>query len=263
MGIFDIDLADDDVPLGLVLADAGQALLWLTNYGRAFRVPVSDLPETPVHSKGRPLSELIPLQPGERIVTALPERERGNIVALTHSGYARGLPAHIVGPAMRPGTELYKFIDNGHLVSACWSAGDGDLFIATRNGLALRFPEKQLPLAGGQALRLEAGDAPIAVAGVRAESGVFLLGADGLGTIRLMSGFSANKAPGAGGKQALKTDKLVAAVSVNTTEDVFIISRLSKIIRFRAEEVPAKEGVVQGVHCMALRADETAALTVA
>jgi hypothetical protein len=34
---------------------------------------------------------------------------------------------------------------------------------------------------------------------------------------------------------------------------------LGKIIRFSAEEIPAKEGVVQGVNCMNLRADETAA----
>ncbi len=181
LGIFDIEISEEDAPLALMLADVSRALLWLTNYGRAFRVPVSDLPETPVRGKGRALSELIPLMPGERLVTALPERERGNIAVLTHSGYARALPAHIVGPAMRPGTELYKFIDNGHLVSACWTAGDEALFVATRRGLAIRFPEKQLPLAGGQALRLEAGDAPIAMAGVRAEGGVFLLGPMGWG----------------------------------------------------------------------------------
>ena len=35
-----------------------------------------------------------------------------------------------------------------------------------------------------------------------------------------------------------------------------MISRLSKIIRFMSEEIPAKEGVVQGVNCMSLRADQ-------
>ena len=38
------------------------------------------------------------------------------------------------------------------------------------------------------------------------------------------------------------------------------MSRLGKIIRFRASEVPAKEGVVQGVNCMALRSDDTIAV---
>ncbi len=91
-------------------------------------------------------------------------------------------------------------------------------------------------------------------------SGVFLLGADGQGTIRRMAGFSRNKAPGSGGKQAMKADRLVGACAVDEGDDIFIISQLGKIIRFRADEVPAKEGVVQGVACMALRNDEAAAL---
>ena len=44
--------------------------------------------------------------------------------------------------------------------------------------------------------------------------------------------------------------------------DLFIISRLGKIIRFQVDEVPAKEGVVQGVNCMELRSDETVAVAV-
>jgi hypothetical protein len=75
-----------------------------------------------------------------------------------------------------------------------------------------------------------------------------------------MSGFAANKSAGGGGKLALKTDHLVAVIAVEPTDDIFAISRLSKIIRFRAGEVPAKEGVVQGVNCMSLRADEVMAV---
>jgi hypothetical protein len=36
---------------------------------------------------------------------------------------------------------------------------------------------------------------------------------------------------------------------------VMIMSKLGKVIRFVAGEVPPKEGVVQGVNCMSLRAD--------
>jgi DNA gyrase subunit A len=92
---------------------------------------------------------------------------------------------------------------------------------------------------------------------------VFLLGDDGKGTIRHMSGFRSNKSPGAGGKVALKADKLVAALSVKDQDDIFIISKLSKIIRFQAVEIPVKEGTVQGVICMSLRADACSGAVVA
>jgi DNA gyrase subunit A len=60
----------------------------------------------------------------------------------------------------------------------------------------------------------------------------------------------------------MKADRLVGIGAVNGEADVFVISQLGKIIRFRADEVPAKESVVQGVACMALRGDETAAIAV-
>ena len=87
----------------------------------------------------------------------------------------------------------------------------------------------------------------MAAAAVRADGGVFLLGADGQGTVRLMSGFAANKAPAAAGKVAMKTDELVVAAAVGPGDELVIISRLGKLIRFAADEIPAKEGVVQGL----------------
>ena len=84
--------------------------------------------------------------------------------------------------------------------------------------------------------------------------------AEGKGTIRQMGGFAANKTPGSGGKIAMSTDRLVAARTVEPADDVFLLSRLGKIIRFSAGEVPPKEGAVQGVACMSLRGDECVAL---
>jgi len=260
MGIFDIDLPEEEAPIGLTLADESGTLILLTNQARAFRLPVSKLSESPVRARGQSLGDHVALHADEGLVVALAGQSQGYLAMLSQSGHVRCLPAHVFGESLSPGADVYNLDRLGPLVAACWTPGNGDLFIATRNGLAIRFSEKQVSLQGGPGIRLEAGDAAIAIASARNESGVFLLGADGKGTIRLMTGFSPNKSPGAGGKVAMKTEKLIGAVAVNEGDDVFSISRLSKIIRFRASEVPAKEGVVQGVHCMSLRADETVAV---
>jgi len=263
MGIFDLELSADDAPACLAVVDESASLVLLTHQARAFRLPMSQLPEAPVHSKGQALSEPLGLEGSERVIWALPEKSKGYLALLSETGYVRLLPAHVVGEKMAPGTALYKAGDFGTLVAACWTGGNDDLFIATRQGIAIRFAARALPLPGGLSLRLEKDDVPVAITAVNAErNGVFLLGADGRGTIRLMAGFVANKSPGGGGKLALKTDRLVSAASVGPGADLFIISRLGKLIRFRANEVPPKEGVVQGVNCMALRGDETAAVAV-
>jgi DNA gyrase subunit A len=89
-----------------------------------------------------------------------------------------------------------------------------------------------------------------------------MVGNEGKGTIRLYSGFSANKAPGSGGKVLMKAEELLGVQGAREQDDVFVVSRLGKIIRFAAAEVPAKEGVVQGVICMTLRADACVAFAV-
>ena len=79
----------------------------------------------------------------------------------------------------------------------------------------------------------------------------------------MLEGFAANKAPGTGGKTLMKAEAMVAAIAADPEQsELFIISRLGKIIRFCASEIPAKEGVVQGVICMTLRADACTAAAV-
>jgi DNA gyrase subunit A len=164
---------------------------------------------------------------------------------------------------MLQGMSFHNVNEGGYLVGACWTGGDGDLFIATKQGKAIRFMESQVPTRGCLGLRTDVDDEVVAVAAAAESSGIFLVGDDGKGTIRLMSGFRANKAPGAGGKVAMKTDNLIGATAVDENDDILLISRLGKIIRFQAEEVPPKEGVVQGVNCMVLRADEVTAVALA
>jgi DNA gyrase/topoisomerase IV subunit A len=97
---------------------------------------------------------------------------------------------------------------------------------------------------------------------VNEDSRVFLVDTIGRGTLRTMTGFAPNKSAGGGGKIAMNTDSLIAALNADHPRDIFLISHWSKIIRFSLEEVPVKEGVVQGVNCMALRADEVVAVAV-
>lgn len=71
-----------------------------------------------------------------------------------------------------------------------------------------------------------------------------------------MIGFAANKSTGGSGKIAFKNNLVVGAVAIDPADDLFVISRLGKMIRFRADEVPVTDGPVQGVNCINLRADE-------
>lgn len=261
MGIFDIDLPDDDTPITLCHADERDMLLLITNKARAFRLRADEIASGPVRSKGHRLPQL---HDDEYPAALLPNPHGLTLVLVSEKGYARALPAHVVGMGMTPGVSLYRYAEFGPVAAACWSGGKGDLLLATRNGLGIRFAERALAVPGGLGIRLENGDKAVGVAAVQPPDGeqVLIVGSDGRGTIRLMDGFSANKAPGSGGKIAFKSDKVIGAMAVSPESDVFILSRLGKIIRFKAGEIPPKEGVVQGVNCMALRSDECVTMVV-
>jgi DNA gyrase subunit A len=269
MGVFDLETEEDDPPALLALADVDDTLIAITDGGRIYRMRVNKLPESPVHARGAALGDYLPLHGDERVIALLPtdggDRRYANyhIAMLGQRGWVSRVRSSFVGPTMVPGVSYHDANAHGPLVAACWADEGQDLFIASREGQGIRFSLQRIDQHGGLGLRLSRDDEAVAIAAVDEVSGVFLLNAEGQGTIRLMSGFRANKNPGGGGKIAMKTDQLADAAVVKESDDIFVISRLGKIIRFSASEISPKTNPVQGVNCLGLRGDEAVACAVA
>ncbi|MCB0082627.1 MAG: hypothetical protein KDE47_16915 [Caldilineaceae bacterium] len=267
MGIFDLDAEEDDIPNFLTVADESAGLVLVTNQGRALRTEVKTIVETEIRGRGQPLLADFPLRDGEKLSLVFPDQGGSYLIMVSERGQVRRIGSQYLGKSLQPGTMLYNTSDGGAPAAACWASGNSELVIGTRQGKGIRFAERQVPVRGCLGLRVDPGDYVVGVAATTEEGGVFLITDDGKGTIRLANGFSANKAPGSGGKVLMKTETLVGVMAVdepalNAPNDIFAISQLGKIIRFQAAEVPAKEGVVQGVNCMNLRNDLCTAFTV-
>lgn len=260
MGVFGMELEKSDVPVILSDAEENQGLLLFTNRARVYRATLGQILSAPVLEKGNSVIERLSLESDESLVAILPEQARGYVALASENGRVRCLRHHLFGEHMRPGTAFYNIGEFGALASACWTPGDAELFLVTQQGIGIRFAEKALSPQGDIGIRVAGDDRLAAVVSVYPDSGVFLIGTDGRGAIRQMSGFAANKSPGGAGKIAFKSSKVTGAVAVDVNDDIFVISRQGKIIRFPANEVPLTEGVVQGVNCMSLRADETVAV---
>lgn len=267
MGIFDLDVGEEDPPAFVAVADESAGLILVTNQGRALRADVRSIVETDVRGRGESLLENFPLRDGETLAIVIPDEGGSYLIMVSERGQVRRIGSQYLGKNLQPGTMLYNTNDGGAPAAACWASGNSELVIGTRQGKGIRFAERQVPVRGCLGLRVEPSDQVVGVAATTEEGGVFLATADGKGTIRLASGFTANKAPGSGGKVLMKTDSLLGVMAVddpaiNAPNDVFVISQLGKLIRFQAADVPAKEGVVQGVNCMNLRSDLCTAFAV-
>lgn len=260
MGVFGIDIDSPDSPVVLASAEENQNLLLFTSRARVFRQSLSQIPAAPVFARGSLTTERLGFEPDEHLVAVLPEQARGYVALASEYGRVRVLRHHLFGEHMRPGTTVYNLGEFGPLASACWTPGDAEIFLITQQGMGIRFAEKSLSPQGDLGIKVAKEDRVVAVTPVYPDSGVFIIGADGRGTIRQMSGFAPNKSPGGSGKIAFKSNKVVGAAAVEVNDDLLIISLLGKVIRFPADEVPPTEGVVQGVNCMGLRGDEATAL---
>jgi DNA gyrase subunit A len=225
---------------------------------------MAEIPQSPVNDRGQQVLDRFPLREGEVVSLAFADpllESKGAYLALvTRRGQVRRIGSQYLGKHLQDGTVLYNVAEGGAPAAACWTSGNDELFIVTQAGKAIRFAERLVPVRGCLGMRVDPRDMIAGIAAARPEDGVFMLSSEGKGTIRLLSGFGANKSPGAGGKIAMRAENVVDVVAVDADYDLFAISLLGKIIRFRAEEIPAKEGVVQGVNCMSLRADECVAI---
>ncbi len=268
MGVFDLDTDEDDPPAFMVAADEAAGIALITNHARAFHLPVSQIMQTDVRGRGQSIIAGLGLQADERLAVVMPDRGGSQAMLITARGQVRRYGANVLGRNLRPGTLLYETKAGGAPAAGCWTSGKGDLIIVTSRGRGIRFAERQVPVRGTLGMRVDPDDVVVGAAGVHANGGVFLLTEEGKGTVRLMHGFTANKAPGSGGKVAMKATRMIGAVPVpkpgdaNAHADIFIISQLGKMIRFSAADVPPKEGVVQGVNCMSLRADLCTAVSI-
>lgn len=259
MGVFDIDINPPDFPCALGISEENQTVLILTTRARVFRYSLRQVDPSPVHSKGSQPFERLAFEADETVAAILPEQARGYVALLGETGKVRCLRHHLFGEHMRPGTTLFNIQEFGLLSAACWTPGDRELLIVSSQGMGIRFPEKSISPQGDLGIRLGTDDRAIGITSVDGDSQVFLLGADGRGTIRQMSAFAANKSAGGSGKIAIKTAHLVGAASVRPDDDIFVITRLGKIIRFQADEIPSTDGAVQGVNCISMRSDEVSA----
>ncbi len=262
MGVFDLDIDLPDFPAALQACPENASLLLFTNLARVFRLPVDKMNPDEVRAKGEDLAIRFPLEKDEYYVALLPDRASGFVVLASERGRIRILRHHLFGEHMRPGTAMFKPGEFGQLTSVCWTPGNLDLLLLSRRGMGIRFSEKLVNPQGELGIRLAEGDSLVSALSVSEDSSVFIASADGRGTVRKMSSFAANKSAGGSGKIAIRSDRVAGALVVEPGDDIFMASRLAKMIRFPANEVPETDGVVQGVVCMQLRADDVVALSI-
>jgi len=164
---------EEDFVAQLIIDSTHSYLLCFTNTGRVYWLKVYEVPDVGAAGKGKAMASLIALQPGEKVVTILPVRDLTEdnkyVLFATRNGTVKKTPLKDFSNVMARGIISINIEKDDELITARVTDGQQVIFLATHDGMAIRFNEQDLrpmgrPATGNRGISLKKGDYVIGAA---------------------------------------------------------------------------------------------------
>jgi DNA gyrase subunit A len=165
------NLKKEDVVQNFFVATTHQHVLFFTNKGRAFRLRAYEIPDSTRQARGTALVNLLTLPPGESVSANFPVRNFDTeeyLVMVTRKGVIKKTKLDEFANVRRNGLIAIGLDDDDELLGVALSTGDRDIILATHDGMAVHFNEKDVrpmgrPARGVRAMSLAPGDSVVAM----------------------------------------------------------------------------------------------------
>ena len=256
-GVKAAEVSDDDVIRQLVHTTAHAYLLFFTNKGLVHRIKAHAIPRQSRTAKGVMAQSVLPLGPEETVQAIIDTRdyETGRfLVMVTQKGQAKKTEFKEYESRNQTLVAI-NLSDDDELVSVRPTNGENDILIFSRNGMGIRFAEKDLRSMGRgtqgvRGIRLRDSDRVVAAVSNADADEVLLLTAGGYGKRTAMEEFRRQTRGGIGVK-AFKITRvrgnLVAALAVRKADEVFLISSAGVGIRTPVAKISRQKRDTTGV----------------
>jgi DNA gyrase subunit A len=158
---------EEDFVEHLFIASTHAYILIFTNKGRVYWLKVYEIPDVSAAGRGKHIGNLIGLQPGETVRTMLAvrnlEEENKYVFFATRNGLVKKSELREFMHVRSNGINAIGIEDGDELVAARITNGDQIVFIASHEGMAVRFDENHVRPMGRAAygvwgIDLEKGD---------------------------------------------------------------------------------------------------------
>lgn len=144
-------LKENDYLLGEFKMKTTDTLLVFTSFGNYLYIPVHTINDLKWRELGKHVSNLVPLQEDEEIVTAIPVsdfNDKKNIILATSQGMIKSTSlADFKLTRYSKATSCMKLKDNDKLIAAFYGIKD-EIFIETSKGYGLWFSKEEIPVVG-------------------------------------------------------------------------------------------------------------------
>ncbi len=260
-------MKQEDFVEHLWIANTHDTLLTFTSLGRVFWLKVHKLPDAGPNARGRPIVNLLPLDPDERVQAVQPVREFSAdryVFFATRNGTVKKTPLTEFEYQLQRGKIAIRLDDGDALIDVQITDGERDIMLFANNGKAVRFTESAVrsmgrATTGVRGMRLGADEHLVSMVVVEGEDDILTATAHGFGKRTPVADYP-RKGRGTKGVIAIQCSErngaLVGAAQLDEASGVMLISNNGTLVRTRAAEIARVGRNTQGVTLIKLPEDE-------
>ncbi|VVC83336.1 DNA gyrase subunit A [Sideroxydans sp. CL21] len=250
---------EDDFVDNLFIANTHDYILCFSNRGRVYWLKVYDVPQGTRISRGKPIVNLLPLEPNEKINAILPVKEFTEdqfIFFATTDGTVKKTPLSDFANPRKAGIIAINLDEGDFLIGVAITDGKHDVMLFSDEGRAVRFDEDDVRSMGRvtrgvRGMNLAKGGKVIALLVAEDEQQTVLTATEnGFGKRTPIAEYTRH-GRGTQGMIAIQTTerngKVVAATLVKPEEEIMLIGTNGVLIRTRVNEIREMSRATQGV----------------
>ncbi|HET9075864.1 MAG TPA: DNA gyrase subunit A [Acidimicrobiales bacterium] len=269
-GVQGARLKDEDIVTRIIHTSAHAYLLFFSNKGKVYRLRAFEVPVKERTARGTAIVNLLPLDAGEKIQTLIDTREfpsdryllfatkKGQVKKTTFSEYDKSRREGFIAINLRDGDELVGVITTG---------GEDDIFMVSRDGMAIRFSETDVrPMgrdaAGVRGMSLRREDEVVSIDPARDETSILIVTEAGFGKRTQLPHFHRQGRGGVGVrgiKLTAQRGRVVSAFMVGLDDEILVTSSSGVLVRMPVREISSQGRDATGVRVMTLDSGQVVA----
>jgi DNA gyrase subunit A len=262
-----INVKEEDFVEDLFIASTHHYILFFTDAGKIHWMKVHEVPQAGRLTRGKAIVNLLNLSPQEKVTTILPLKDfaKGKFITfVTKQGIIKKTALEAYSNPRVGGIIAIHLDEGDELISAKLTDSQQHLFLGTKMGKAIYFPEAQIRELGRTArgirgIKISKGDEVVGMEVVFPHTQILTVTANGYGKRTQVSEYRVQNRGGSGVFTVKKTQKTGAVVAIKTVTDedeLMIISDQGKIIRLRSVDIPTQGRATQGVRLITIEEKE-------
>ena len=259
-GITGMTTREEDAVENMFVCSSHDYIMLFSNLGRMYRIKAYEIPEGSRTSKGMNLINILPLMQGEKITIILPASELDEekyIAMVTKKGTIKRTKVSEFRNTRKSGIIAISIDEDDELGFVRMTDGNQNIFIATRNGLAIQFKETDVRAMGRnargvRAINMREDDKVIDMAITDENTRILTVTETGYGRISSISDYRIQSRGGKGliNYRTEKFGKVAATIPIGDNDDIIMIASNGIIIRIFSGDISQFARPAKGVRVM-------------